>query len=137
MTIKQLSIFMENKYGTLVKVLQILKKKETQIIASTIADTADYGICRIICDKPDVAYEALKEEGIAVSLCDVFAIQLEDKPGSASDVIGSFASAGININYLYSFLFKGNGVLIFKTDNVEGAKKIIDQKDYSSFKSIM
>ena len=74
MTIHQLSIFLENKSGTLVKVLNLLKHEGIQLIASTIADTAEYGICRIICSEPVRAYEVLKAAGVAVSLCEVFAL---------------------------------------------------------------
>ena len=68
MTIKQLSIFLENKSGTLVKVLDLFKQSQIQLIAITIADTAEYGICRIICSEPTHAWEVLKKAGVAVAL---------------------------------------------------------------------
>ncbi len=136
MTVKQLSVFLENKYGTLVKVLSILKEENIQIIASTIADTAEYGIFRIICNNPEDAYNTLKKAGIVVSLCDVFALTLVDKPGMASNVIESFAQEEVSISYLYSFLYEGKGVLIFKTDNLEKAKAIIDAKGYSTLSTL-
>ena len=125
MTVHQLSVFIENKSGTLVKVLKLLKQENIQLIASTIADTADYGICRIICSEPIKAYNVLKDAGVAVSLCDVFAIELDDAPGRAADAIEIFAKEGISIAYLYSFLLNGKGVLIFRTDNAEKAREII------------
>jgi len=125
MTIHQISIFLENKSGAMVKVLDILKKASIQIIASTIADTADYGIFRIICSEPARAYTELKENGISVALSDVFAIKLHDTPGSAADAISVFAEKGINLSYLYSFLLGDKGVLIFRTDNTEAAKEAI------------
>ena len=125
MTVHQLSVFIENKSGTLVKVLKLLKQENIQLIASTIADTADYGICRIICSEPTRAYNVLKAAGVAASLCDVFAIQLDDTPGSAADAIEIFAQEGISIAYLYSFLLAGKGVLVFRTDNAEKAREII------------
>ena len=139
MTVHQLSVFIENKSGTLVKVLQLLKQENIQLIASTIADTADYGICRIICSQPEKAYNVLKEAGVAVSLCEVFAIELDDAPGKAADAIEIFAGEGISIAYLYSFLLNGKGVLIFRTDNAEKAReaivanklRIIEEKDLS------
>jgi len=111
------------------KALKVLKEENIQLIASTIADTAEYGIWRIICHEPLKAYKALKQAGVAVSLCDVFAIELDDKPGKASEVISCFADEGISIAYLYSFLLGGKGVLIFRTDNTEKAKDIIMQKN--------
>lgn len=125
MTIHQLSVFIENKSGTLVTVLKALKNEGIQLIASTIADTAEYGICRIICSEPVKAYEVLRVAGIAVSLCDVFAIELDDQPGRAADAIELFAREGISIAYLYSFLLGGKGVLVFRTDNPEKAKEVI------------
>ena len=72
MTIQQLSVFIENKSGTLQRVLNLLKEAGIQLIASTIADTVEYGIYRIICSEPKRAYETLKEAGISVALSDVF-----------------------------------------------------------------
>ena len=125
MTIHQLSVFIENKSGTLVKVLKLLKEEGIQIIASTIADTAEYGICRIICSEPTRAFGVLKSAGVAVTLTEVFAVQLDDVPGRAADAIEIFSAAGISIAYLYSFLLGGKGVLIFRTDNAEKAREAI------------
>ena len=128
MTIHQLSVFIENKSGTLVKVLKLLKEEGIQLIASTIADTAEYGICRIICSEPVRAFEVLKAAGVAVTLTEVFAIELDDVPGRAADAIETFANEGISIAYLYSFLLGGKGVLIFRTDNAERAREVIISK---------
>lgn len=125
MTVHQLSVFIENKSGALVKVLRLLKQEKIQLIATTIADTADYGIFRIICSQPEKAYEVLREAGVAVSLCEVFAVELDDRPGKAADAIEIFAGEGISIAYLYSFLLNGKGILIFRTDNAEKAARII------------
>uniref|UniRef100_A0AB33JSK5 ACT domain-containing protein n=3 Tax=unclassified Prevotella TaxID=2638335 RepID=A0AB33JSK5_9BACT len=125
MTINQLSIFIENKAGTLVKVLKLLKEAEIQLIASTIADTVEYGICRIICSEPLKAYKMLKDHGVSVALSDVFALELDNKPGCAADAIEIFAQENVGLTYLYSFLLNGKGVLIFRTDNAEKAKEII------------
>ena len=73
MTVHQLSVYIENKSGALVSVLRLLKQENIQLIASTIADTVDYGIFRIICSQPEQAYKVLRDAGVAVSLCEVFA----------------------------------------------------------------
>jgi ACT domain-containing protein len=62
---------------------------------------------------------------VAVSLCEVLAVELDDRPGKAADAIELFAGEGISIAYLYSFLLNGKGVLIFRTDNAEKAAEII------------
>lgn len=92
------------------------------------ADTVDYGIFRIICSQPEKAYNVLREAGIAVSLCEVFAVELDDRPGQAADAIELFAGEGISIAYLYSFLLNGKGVLIFRTDNADKAVEVISSK---------
>ena len=125
MTIHQLSIFLENTTGTLVQVLQLLKKANIQLISTTIADTAEYGILRIICAEPLRACEELKKAGVAVAISDVFALQMDNKPGCAADAVEIFSRAGIGFTYIYTFLLRGKGILIFRTDNAELAKKTI------------
>ena len=107
MTINQLSIFIENRSGTLIKVLQVLKQAGIQIVASTIADTAEYGIYRLICSEPLRAYEELKKNGVAVAQSNVFALELDDVPGRAADALN------------------GKGIMIFRTENAEEAEKVI------------
>ncbi len=125
MTINQLSIFIENRSGTLIKVLQVLKEAGIQIIASTIADTAEYGIYRLICSEPIKACEELKKNGVAVALSNVLAIELDDEPGRAADAVETFSKAGISIAYMYTFLLRGKGIMVFRTDNREKAQQVI------------
>ena len=133
MTIKQLSIFLENRSGTLTRVLDILKETGIRIIASSIADTAEYGLFRVICTDPQKAYDELAEAGVAVALSDVFAIRLDDRPGQVADTIKRFGDANISITYMYSFQFHGQGLVIFRTDNTEEAREMIRR---ASLKSI-
>ena len=125
MTVHQLSVFIENKQGTLQKVLDLLKEGNIQLIATTIADTTEYGIYRIICSEPTRAYETLKNAGISVNLSDVFAITLENEVGRAADTIKLFSEAGIGISYFYSFMLGNNGIMIFSTNNSDLAREII------------
>lgn len=125
MTLHQLSIFLENTTGTLNQVLRELKEANVQLVATTIADTAEYGILRIICAEPLRACEVLKQAGIAVALSDVFALQLENKPGAAADVLEMFSRADISISYIYTFLYREKGILIFRTDNPDLARRTI------------
>ncbi len=125
MTINQLSVFIENKKGTILTVLNLLKEANIQIIASTISDTVDYGIYRIICSDPGKAYLILKDNGLSVTLSDVFAIELDNTPGQAAAVMQVFATANISISYLYSLLVKGKGILIFRTNDTEKTREQI------------
>lgn len=130
---KQLSIFIENKRGTLLTVLNVLKEVGIQIIASTISDTQDFGIYRIICDDPERAFIVLKEQGITATITDVFAIQLEDKPGEAARVLALFAEADISIAYMFSFLLSGKGILVFRSSDTEKTKQVIKEKSLQEF----
>ena len=125
MTVHQLSVFIENRQGTVQKVLDLLKEGNIQLIATTIADTTEYGIYRIICSEPTRAYETLKNAGISVNLSDVFAIKLENEVGRAADTIKLFSDAGIEISYLYSFMLGNNGIMVFRTNNADRAREII------------
>ena len=125
MTIHQLSIFIENKAGTLLKVLELLKEAKIQLVASTIADTVEYGIYRIICSEPSRAYQVLKDAGISVALSDVFAITLDNEPGRAADAVKILHDAGIGSTYMYSFLLEGTGILVFRTNNAELTREVI------------
>lgn len=125
MTVHQLSVFVENKSGTLLQILELLKEAGIQLIASTISDTVEYGIYRIICSEPQRAYDTLKRAGISANISDVFAIKLDNQPGRAAEAIRSFTDAGIGISYLYSFLLGGKGILVFRTDNTEKTREVI------------
>ena len=125
MTIHQLSIFIENRSGTLIKVLDVLKQANIQIVASTIADTAEYGIYRLICSEPLRAFEELKQAGVAVALNDVLALELDDEPGRAADAVKAFSEAGISLIYMSTFLLRGKGIMVFRTDNRPLAIEVI------------
>ena len=125
MTVNQLSVFIENKSGTLLTVLEVLKEKRIQLVALTIADTAEYGICRILCSEPSRAYQVLREAGVAVSMCEVLAVVTDDVPGGAADAVSLFAREGISIAYLYSLMMGGKAIMVFRTDNAEKAEEVI------------
>ncbi len=121
----QLSVFMENTSGTLTAVLGTLKENNIQLHAISVADTADYGICRMICDNPQKAFKVLEQNGVAASLSEIIVLEMKDVPGSAADLIALFAKSGLSIAYLYSFHYEGRQALAFRTDDREKAKEII------------
>ena len=125
MTIRQLSIFIENQSGTLQKVLELIRKSGIQIIACTIADTAEYGLFRVICSEPERACRELKAVDVAVTISEVYAIELDNQPGGAADVVAYFSQAGIGITYMYAFLLDGRGIMIFKPSRVVEAEAVI------------
>ena len=120
MTIKQLSIFIENKGGTLIKVLELLSEAGIQIIASQ-----DYGIYRVLCSQPTQAFLMLREQGINVQLADVLALRIDDIPGRAASAVRILSEAGVDILYMYSFLWRGEGVLVMRTSPEEKARETV------------
>ena len=132
MIVHQISIFVENKSGTLLKVLELFKENNIQLIASTISDTVEYGIYRIICSEPMRAYEMLKAAGISANLSEVFAIMLDNRPGRAADAVRHISEAGINISYLYSFMLGGKGILVFRTDDAARTERVIRENSLNA-----
>lgn len=125
MTIQQLSVFVENKSGAMLQILNQLKAEGIQLLAVNIADTVEYGIFRIICSDPSKAYNVLRNANISVTLTDVFAIELNDEVGELANVLSIFNKEGISITYLYSFLLNGKGIMIFRTGNSEHTREVI------------
>lgn len=130
--ISQLSIFIENKPGALETVLSLFKEAHIDLITTTLADTQDFGLFRVICTAPEKACLVLKENGITVTLTKVQAIELDNRPGMAADALKCFSADDLSVKYLYSFLLKGKGILIFRTDNVAKASAIIAGKQFRS-----
>ena len=125
MTVNQLIIFLENRAGILTEVLDLFKEAGILIIASSIADTAQYGLLRIICTDPQRAYHELERNGVAVALSDVFAIELDERPGQIAEIVRGLSDAQIGIVYMYSFFIRGKGLLIIRADKTEEAREII------------
>lgn len=104
MIIKQISVFVENKPGRLAEVTEAIGQAGVDIRALSIADTSDFGILRLIVDRPEEAILALREAGMTVSLTDVLAVGIDDKPGAFAGVVRTMSDAGIGIEYMYAFV---------------------------------
>ena len=116
---KQISIFIDNKRGRLAGITGILGENGVDMRALCIADTTDFGILRIIVDNTDLAVNALKNEGFAVSITDVVAFAVDDKPGGLAAALDVFEECGINIEYMYHFIRNKSGAatIIARVDN--------------------
>jgi len=127
MGIKQISVFLENTTGRLCEVTQTLAKAGVNLRAISIADTADFGILRLIADKTDDAVNALSAAGFTTRQTTVAAVEINDKPGSLASLIELFKESGINIEYLYASLEGGDGkaVVIFKLEDHEKGFEIL------------
>lgn len=109
MSMKQLSIFVENKAGRLAEITTAIAAAGIDIHALSIADTTNFGILRLIVNQPDKAEAALKSAGLTVSLTDVIAIGVEDQPGGFARAARVMSDAAIDIEYMYSFLHQDSG----------------------------
>ncbi len=123
MKIVQLSVFIENKEGRLADIIGVLADANINIRALSLADTADFGVLRMIVDTPAAAIEALKKKSIMVKTTDIIAVEVEDKPGGLEKVLKVFKNEGINIEYMYAFVEKNNSnaVLVFRVENPDAA----------------
>ena len=104
MYIKQLSVFVENKDGRLAEITTIIANAGIDIRALSIADTTDFGILRLVVDKPYEAEDILKEAGLTVSLTDVIAIGIPDRPGGFAETITAVANKAVAVEYMYAFI---------------------------------
>ena len=107
--IKQLSIFVENKAGRLAEITAELAKAGVDIRALSVADTTNFGILRLIVDKPDEAERILREAGLTVSLTGVSAVGIPDQPGGFAAAMRALADASIDIEYMYAFISRDEG----------------------------
>jgi len=125
--IKQISVFLENKSGRLVRVAQVLGDAKINIRGLSIADTSDFGILRLIVDKPDRAIDELKDQGIMATVTEVIAMEVPDTPGGLAKVLYYLQDAGINIEYLYSFIEKPttNAIIMMRVERIEDALEVL------------
>ncbi|MDR3120150.1 MAG: acetolactate synthase [Clostridiales bacterium] len=105
---KQISVFIENKRGRLAEVTKVLGDNGVDLAALCIADTTDFGILRVIVDKPDLAEKVLKEGGFAVSITEVIALSIDDKPGGLATALRVLEEYAINIEYMYAYVRKNS-----------------------------
>ncbi|MDR0836097.1 MAG: ACT domain-containing protein [Tannerella sp.] len=125
MTINQISIFVENKYGKLCEILALLAEENINIIAATVADTSEYGILRLIVTRPEAAYNLLKKNNVNANLTDVLAIVTDSSAGSFAKTLKCFTQSGLSIEYMYCFSLNGKSILILRTNNREAAREVI------------
>jgi hypothetical protein len=134
MRIQQISVFLENKTGRLADVTRLIADAGVNIRALSVADTAEFGILRLIVDKPDEAAAALARGGFTTRMTDVLAIEIPDRPGSLARVMEIFKETGVNIEYLYASLEEdtSTAVVIFKVEDIDRSLEIIETHKLSA-----
>ena len=129
MAVRQISVFVENTSGRLAEVTRLLADAKVNLRAISVADTADFGILRLIVDDYDRAVAAFEKGGFTAKMTEVIGVEVPDRPGGLAEVMELFHREGVNIEYIYSSLEKhvDNAVVIFKVDNLEHGVKICEQ----------
>lgn len=125
MTVKQLTVFVENRTGYLSEITELLAQNGIDMKALSIADTKDFGILRLIVSDAGKALKILNEHGIIGKITEVVGVTVPNRPGGLSGVLASLASKGVNVEYLYAFLAgtTENAFVVLKaTDNVAAEK---------------
>ena len=127
MRVEQIAVFLENKSGRLAEITRILAENDINIRALSVADTADFGILRLIVDKVDLAKEVLRAGGFTVGKTNVVAVEVPDRSGGLASVLKVVHQADLNVEYMYAFVNKSgsNAVLIFRFDNSAAAAEVL------------
>ncbi len=127
--VKQISIFLENKCGRMIRVSEVLGEAGINIRALSIADTSDFGILRLIVDQPDKACAVLREKGFMASVTEVIAVEVPDVPGGLAKVLTPLEAAGINIEYLYAFVQKRteDALILMRVENIPAALQALQE----------
>ncbi len=123
MKVKQLSLFLENKLGSLSRPVKLLAKAKLNILTLCIADTQQFGILRFVVRDWEKAKAVLEKDGFVVKVSDIVAIEVANEPGGLANILLALEAARVNVEYMYGFTLRaeGKGVLAFRFDDPDGA----------------
>ena len=127
MIIKQLSVFLENKQGRICAAADVLAQNNINIRALSLADTSEFGILRLIVDKPEEGKKILTEAGLVVRVTDVLSLTMDDTPGGTLGVLRLLSESGIGVEYMYAFAGKSGAVMIIQAEDLETAEGILQR----------
>ena len=134
MSIKQVSVFLENKPGKLFELTQLLADRKIDMRALSIAETTDFGIARLIVNDAYEAAQVLREGQFIAQFSDVLAFAVPDEPGGLHNLLSEFNAARVNIEYMYAFLDSKNGraYMIFRVTDTDAAEKALTARGLKS-----
>ena len=132
MFIKQLSVFVENKFGRLEAIIDCLSKNGINLRALSLADTADYGVLRLIADDAEKAKKALNEIGVISKITDVVAVYLDDRAGGLASVLSVLKDADVSIEYMYAFAQGATASIIIRPTNLEKCIEVLSEKQFTT-----
>lgn len=125
--VKQISVFVDNKPNQAAGAMRLIKESGVNLRALSLADTADFGIIRIIANDTDKVAGILKEASYAVTVTEIVAISIPDTPGQLSRVLDILGAAGVNVEYLYSFVGTSDRAVSFaiRVDDNDRASEVL------------
>ncbi|MBQ7226127.1 MAG: amino acid-binding protein [Clostridia bacterium] len=127
MTVNQVSVFIENRQGRLGEVLQVLKDNDVNILSISLADTTEYGLLRLIVNKPEHAKEVLLKAGFSSMLTEVLIIKVPHVAGALQNILAEIAKANVSIEYMYGLSVESNDAsIVMKTNELSEAEAVLN-----------
>ena len=132
MAIKQLTVFVENKQGTVVSITEILSQNNINLRALSIAETEAFGILRLIVNDEDAAVKALTEAGYLLKVTEVVGVKIGDAPGKLSAVLRVLDEKNINVQYMYAFMARTekHAYVVIRVEDNELAEKTLEEAGF-------
>lgn len=127
MHIQQLSVFLEDKSGRLTELTRILAENDVNITALSVAETADYGIVRMVVGRPELAKKALEKAGFSIGLTDVVCVSIPDRPGSLYHILEILTDEKINIDYMYAFSNNDVALAVIRAANMQLVTEVLQK----------
>ena len=132
MSVNQVSVFLENKPGTLTKLTAILAEHKINIRALSLADTSEFGIVRMLVNDVYEATNILKEENFVASVTPVLVYKISDETGSLNKLLRAFSDSEVNVEYMYAFAGKQDAYMIFRVKDTKNAENLLKGKGLKS-----
>ena len=133
MHIKQLSVFLEDRSGRLTELTQILAEQDVNITALTLAETADYGMVRMVVGRPERAKRVLEDAGFTVGLTDVVCAKMPDRPGALYAILRMLTEKQINVDYMYAFSNSDVALAVIRAADTDRVKHTLQQHQVELF----
>ncbi len=126
MHIQQLSVFLEDRSGRLTELTRILAANDVNITALSVAETADYGIVRMVVGRPELAKEALEKAGFSIGLTDVVCVNMPDQPGSLYRILEILTDESINVDYMYAFSNNDVALAVIRSTDIQRVTEVLE-----------
>jgi hypothetical protein len=133
MQIQQLSVFLEDRSGRLTELTRILAENDVNITALSVAETADFGIVRMVVGRPELAKTVLEKGGFSIGLTEVVCVNMPDEPGSLYRILQILTDEGINVDYMYAFSNNNVALAVIRSSDIQQVSKILEKNRMKLF----